>query len=805
VASVAAVLVVLPAGIGSASVVTGSPSATVAAAVAAPDNLLQNQQVVTVEWSGFTPTSLKLGDQGAHDDDVAIVQCVANPPGGIYYFYDDCYSAGENLGGNIVAPYGGPSQQEIPEAGTTDATGDGNFPFEVQEGTLETELPEFSCSTSKPPDCNQPYSVQCDINDACVLKVVALPGGAPGYMNEIWQGPPTTAENNACAKHPAEDCDMTQLLDSAPSVPLDFGPIPNCPSVTTGNLDMEGSDSASYAVQEWASTLCHGSNPLTINYAEVGDTQAKTDLLDGTNDVALASVAPTAQDIADNPGAPSIAAAPIDAGGVSIVFNMVDPITGLPIGCSANIPASQCSSTVRLTPRLMAMLLTNSATLSETEPAGHQAAYALPGSPNFEQPLTADPEFEALNPGFHTPGFCTGSGAKEKCSHFVEEPALRLEQNDDAWILTQWIADDYDAQQFLAGRDPCGAKLNVDWEQAQYPDDQFQELASSSEGTTPDSDSYYPMLGTEAVEQALLYGIPPGGPPASSNGANKTWTPVPTDNYAFFGVMDTVSGNRSGLPAADLISADPTGSELAKYVTEGAKGKCAPDTNVSYTGFVADNSAGLDEAYKDMSAAPGPYGTLVSPVTSTDPNAYPLAKIDYAFVPTSGLSLTNANLISQFIDFAAGPGQTPTYLPPGYTPLPSNLSALAEAVAKEVVTDATPKPTPPTTVATTPTTTPSTVATTTPTDTDRPGTTTSATTTPAASIPANSGTPGIDDNTTPTTYFAATPAKLREASVDVGAGALGGGWLVPLLGALAVLFAGAGLYLRRRVRKVAGA
>jgi hypothetical protein len=59
--------------------------------------------------------------------------------------------------------------------------------------------------------------------------------------------------------------------------------------------------------------------------------------------------------------------------------------------------------------------------------------------------------------------------------------------------------------------------------------------------------------------------------------------------------------------------------------------------------------------------------------------AYPLTMVIYAMVPTSGVKATKADAIARFLDYVAGPGQTPGLrpgnLPPGYLPLPSKLRA----------------------------------------------------------------------------------------------------------------------------------
>jgi hypothetical protein len=763
-----------------------SPDSQPPAVTASPDSLLENQQVVTVDWSGLPPTAISINPETEYrDDDVAILECTADPPGGVWYFFRDCYTQGENLGGNIVAPSGGLQDSEIPLAGATSAAGTGTYPFQVQEGTLQTEEVEFPCGGGyTAPQCNNPYDIQCDSNNPCVLKIVVLPDGAPPIPNELWQGPPTTKQIAKCAKK-VTTCTYSQLIDAAPSVSLDFGAIPDCPAIGTGNLAIEGASSSSYALESWAAQLCTGSTPVTISYADLSEDLAKEDLLSGSTTVGVASIPPTsAQNAART--IPGELAAPLDAGGVSIVFNMVDPLTGLPIGCSPNQPVSECATPIRLTPRLVAMLITNSATVNAQEPFGHLVAGS---STRFIEPLTDDPEFRALNPGFQPPAICTSSGKKKAptttCTDYVEEPVLRAEQTDDTLILTQWIAGDYDARQFLAGRDPCGAKLNQDWVGATYPNDQFVQLAQSSSGTTPDSDSYYPETGTSTVLQSLLYGIPVGGPPPSP-GSPKAWLPAPTDNYAFFGVVDTVSANRSGLPSAELISAEPNTSELSRFVNEQG-GTCTPLTDPSTSGFVAGNQAGLDEAYRTM--AVGADGMLVPPVATTDPDAYPLAKIDYALVPSGGLTKQNATVVDSFLNFAAGPGQSSQYLPAGYVPLPANLEAQTSEIANKVAVEGAESSATKLTGGAT-------------------GQPAASTTTTVGSSPngprTSSDGPAAAGSSSPSASplenaVSIPPGRgLHEAGVFLSAAdLLSGGWLIPLAAALAAGCALAGLILRR--------
>jgi hypothetical protein len=806
-------LLLLPVALGQAqeaaavpvsSRATSAASAPTPVVTAAPNTLLQNEQVVTVSWSGMPPTSTTLNPFTQYrNDDVAIIECAAHPPDGFWYFFRDCYTQGENLGGNIIAPSGGVQATEIPLDGSTGPDGTGAYPFQIQEGTLQTQGVQFACTSPGQTDCNNPYNVQCDIDHACVLKVIPLPNGAPPIPNEVWQGPPTPAQDAACAAN-ALACSYTQLLDAAPEAPLDFGPIPNCPSVGSGNLAIEGATSASYALESWAAALCTGSKPITISYSDVSDDAAKMAFLAENTTVGVASLPPTSAQVHASSNPPKYLAAPLTTSGVSIVFNMVDPLTGLPIGCSANQPIAQCTTPVRLTPRLAAMLITNSATVNSQEPFGH---YGLSGTSRFIEPLTDDPEFQALNPGFHPPGICVVGRKKTTCADYVEEPVLRAEQMDDTYTFTRWIADDYDAQRFLAGDDPCGARLNRDWKSVAYPSTQFQELAQTSSGTTPDSDSYYPVSGVSAVLQAMLYGIPVGGPPPSP-GSPKTWLPAPTDNYAFFGIMDTVSAHRSGLPSAELIAANPKSSELTNLVTE-TGGRCTAISHMNPSGFVADDSAGLAAGYQAMSTNPD--GTLAPPVETANPDAYPLTQVDYAFVPTSGISLANARLIDGLLRFSAGPGQTSKYLPPGYPALPANLQAQALEVAAKVLAAASGTPAgtrssggrrvPPSTApgfGSTPQGVPAT--------TSGPASTVTTAAPPAASTPAGGRTArflAASQGDTSTTFGAGGPPRpLHESALDAAAGILrSGGWLLPTVAATAAIAVVGGGVLRTRARR----
>jgi len=768
-----------------------APATTAPSATASPDSNLQNLQVVTISWSGFHPTGSTANFQGYYPDMVGIIECTANPPGGSYYYFRDCMvnpTPGNNQGGIVGGDGNMVGFDTSTIYGVTGPDGTGSYPFQVESGTLHNNA--YDCNPANTSDCDSPSNIQCDSSNPCVAKVIDYPNGEP-YQDSSWD-PPTTG-------------DFTQVLDSAPSVPLNFGAPPSCPAGTINNVSFEGEGSSSYALQQWAAAVCQGSKPLTLNYSQVGEAVAKNDFLNGNTNVAIAGVPPTPAQISAASSPPTFTGAPLDAGGVSISFNIRDADTDLPV------------TTIRLTPRLVAMLITNSGTLDNFYTLDHPQAFAAAGT-TFMQALTADPEFLALNPPcvsrnpdtpagcFTAPAIVDTSSGKPVYSFYVEEPMLRAEHNDDTQILTEWIASDYDAQQYLQGKDPCGAKLNAYWQGVSYPTDIFQDLEQGGVNKSY-ADFYFPVQGTPAVVSHLLYvkpvGFYPATPPAAVIG-------LPARNSAYFAVLDTVTARRSAFPQASLIAANPTQSELANYVNESG-GACTPKSLSSYTGFVAPDDNGLNAGYQAMMAEKPASGMYPSPVAATDPTAYPLAKIDYAIVPTSGLSTTEAGNIASFLQFAAGPGQTGANLPTGYPALPASMAsetnAAAAAVLKSAQSSTPPTTTPPTTVPKKPT--PTTIA-----PEVLPTTVTSS---PASTF--TSPTTGTHPPTTATTVPKTTPtttpppaeqkiALAAEGPVSVGAASLvGGAWLLPLMLGLGLLSGLAGGFLfrdgRRKARKAA--
>jgi hypothetical protein len=96
---------------------------------------------------------------------------------------------------------------------------------------------------------------------------------------------------------------------------------------------------------------------------------------------------------------------------------------------------------------------------------------------------------------------------------------------------------------------------------------------------------------------------------------------------------------------------------------------------------VAPDAVGLEHGYAAMTKQQGPGGTTLMPNSAATGGAYPLVKVDYAMVPTAGITATKARHISQFLSYAASGGQTGAALAPRYLPLPAALRAQTQTVA----------------------------------------------------------------------------------------------------------------------------
>ena len=249
------------------------------------------------------------------------------------------------------------------------------------------------------------------------------------------------------------------------------------------------------------------------------------------------------------------------------------------------------------------------------------------------QSVFSDPEFLANNPGHHWPSR-------------VEPPLMRSERNADAYFLTGWLNADRAARAFLDGKDSVAA-VDPFWKNIKYPTDSFEARDPNTLG------SYNPRSGTLTNARRLFNFQAPG---------DAVISPL---SEGLLGIMDAVTAAKFGFATAKLRPAN-----------------AAPGA-----GFVAADSAGLLAGYHAMKSVPGAATKSVADDATKVPDptaagAYPLVKIDYALVPTSGATKAKADNIARFLDYAGNGGQVAGVLSPGYVPMPTDLRAQTAAAQR---------------------------------------------------------------------------------------------------------------------------
>jgi hypothetical protein len=328
------------------------------------------------------------------------------------------------------------------------------------------------------------------------------------------------------------------------------------------------------------------------------------------------------------------------------------------------------------------------------------------GNPNT---VFDDGEFLALNkdcqPASAAAGYAcgasdfpgnAGSGSKNAKIEGVFLPTVPGGFSDMTFQLTDWTAADADAAGFLAGKpDLWGMHVNTNYKNVPYPSQFFQTLDPGIP-SPPD-----PIVCTTVKGKTTCTGEEAGT-------VNTAWN--------FVTGLDDISTRLLGLqPNADLSSAictdpnqnctspaqfsypavgveTPTQRDLFSELDLGHVGayQFPATAMVNASGSaVAPTQASVEAAVRDMKTNADGI-TQYADKSSTDPNAYPLSMVDYAMVPTCGLSSSEASAIADVLTKAATTGQSqgvaPGNLAPGYYPLTSAQKAQTLKAAQEVKT-----------------------------------------------------------------------------------------------------------------------
>lgn len=490
-------------------------------------------------------------------------------------------------------------------------------------------------------------------------------------------------------------------------IPLSFAPTArNCPNKSP-EFYAQGSPMMQLQMLQWQAGWCNGPAPVTLNYTFNSESLAREDFLAGsqvggaTMDMALVTLPATAAE--QQASHRQFTYAPLANSGTGIAYYIDDGRTGTQI------------NQMVLDPRLLAKLITQSYTLQYgCTPAAHTKPSlscdpAVWGAGKNAYSLFDDPEFLSLNrhcQPYGQPVNYTCSNPSDGADQITDDfpaningsnstlwgtflPTVLGPDSDMTYDLTGWIAADRDAAAFLGGTpDPSGMRVNANYLHVSYPvqappilDNGFTQPIRCSTVTgcpTGQQDAtmqatWNPQQDLDTITLDLLTDQPAAFAPTDScpipSGCTNANQLVPTST-----MPPQLPGSRTLLSLLDL-------GDIAGYQFPAAELVNAAGSAVGPT------PASVEAAVSSMKTNPDHITQFVDPA-STAKDAYPLAMVDYAMVPTCGLSHASASAIADFLTKAATTGQkqgeAPGDLAPGYYPLTAKQKAQTLKAAADV-------------------------------------------------------------------------------------------------------------------------
>jgi len=549
-------------------------------------------------------------------------------------------------------------------------------------------------------------------------------------------------------------------------VPLTFTPIASHCADGSQEVNTNGSMLLDGAMHSWQQALC-STGASTYNIANNSGALTRAQLLSGQVGLAfLGEPVTQADDDSDSWSTADIRYGP--------VVN-----AALTIGFVAESTSGQQVTTLKLTPRLLAKLLTQSYQYQVPMNA-HIGQFEVPELANNPGDIGDDPEFQQLNPGVQPLGLFVSADVG-----FIEVGP----QGDDALqLLWQWIESDKAAATWLAGTpDENGMVVNPYYLPSSNPKalggglggidlsagpvDRIYRADPTS--LVPDSTQAQITLDSVSISPfakdfptaalRIAQGDTQLGEDSLVPGAA-----VPTLQAAAARVVGAQNKDVMGL--TDAASADLNGLNMAELQLPNQPGVFVAPTQASI--------AAAAQAEVPVSSDK-PAGSITAVDFSGFPsNAYPLTTTIYAAVNITNTALDQdtRNQYATLIDYAIGAGQTPGTglgeLPEGYAPLDGGQVTQAQQLSDILTGKLDPNPG------------------------DSDSDSTGGYTPPTVDVPgASSGPDTVTDNDTASAHTAAYTASLKQpaSTTAVGGAALCGSLLAGLAGAIA-----APLLMRRK-------
>lgn len=459
--------------------------------------------------------------------------------------------------------------------------------------------------------------------------------------------------------------------------PMQFAPSSSVCDITAGSegVSVFGSELMVQATEQWSPKFCLDRSLTPVNHVQTGEPQARSLLKTGSIDAALVS---RPQD--GGYPRPTVHA-PVAVTGFAVTFQ-VDGRDGRPL------------TSLKLTPRLLAKLLT------ESYPAVPAVRDSYPALAKNPLNITDDPEFQALNPQ-----------ARTAVSTASASTILSLSSDSDVmYALTSYIESDPEARAWLGGKpDPWGMVVNPNYKKISLPVqvwptlDTFQPTGLYRPGVNDclaqNPVPYLPLVAAAmtrlstislamqfAIAQSQIVCYLPSPIPGNTEGAKLVALGRQTPGFRFMlGVTSLADAQRYAIPQASL--------RTSRGASDARVGAPATATFVAPSDVSLRRATTLlrpDRATTNWELDYKSFGT------ARGAGAYPGTLLVYADIPTQGLPTSAAQAYATWLRYVVTSGQRRGdgvgQLPAGYLPLTKGdgLAALrdyslraAAAVAKQ--------------------------------------------------------------------------------------------------------------------------
>jgi hypothetical protein len=455
-------------------------------------------QVVQVNWYGFTPSDSATYVPTSTNYPVEVAECAGTDPKSP----NDCFGA-NNSGVQGSFSNNGPMNT--------------SYAVTAPNGTGVADIQLLTAEQNQQLGCNK--------DTPCSLVVVPAQGGNtveyPINCNDHSQDLGGTAIGNYAFTTAYGQCSWKARI----VIPLYFSPTPSDCPVRNPDFSVIGSPMLARAMFSWQAELCTIADPISIQYDSAqNEPLARTDFQDGLDDVALTTYPATGS--SQYP----FTYAPVAISAESVAFWVDNPNTGLPI------------YHIRLDARLVLKLLTQSYNFSyqgcgDDKPTT-TCNNAVDGDPSS---LFTDPEFEQLNkhvlpvgPGWQVPTVLSG-------------------ESDMTWALTSWIAASKPAKSFADGTfDPWGEHVNTNYLDMQLP----TQTLSAMDPYPTYAHLYDPYFPLSAVAQYQVDNWDPAtqAQPDAQGNYDAVEPEIP-GNRSLFAILDQGDAASFLLPAASLENA----------------------------------------------------------------------------------------------------------------------------------------------------------------------------------------------------------------------------------------------------------